>query len=222
VRTSLGASSSCTIAVTFAPTSDGTIDGALAIATGGAFSPQMVALSGKGKSGPAVPLSFSPTTLKFSSTGIGATSAAKTITVTNSSGSSVTINSLSASANYAVAGSGSSPCGGALAASAKCTLSVTFTPSDTGSNKGAVAIATSGAGSPQIVDVSGTGELPVACRRPASLSAIRRWARPARQDRYSDQRLGSDADDFQHRGERRFHGYVVRQEVLRRDGCRRS
>ena len=167
--TSLGASSSCTIAVTFAPTSDGTIDGALAIATGGAFSPQLVALSGKGKSGPAVPLSFSPTTLKFSSTGIGATSAAKTITVTNSSGSSVTINSLSASANFSVAGSGSSPCGGALAASAKCTLSVTFTPSDTGSNKGAVAIATSGAGSPQIVDVSGTGELPVVVS-PTSLS----------------------------------------------------
>jgi hypothetical protein len=159
---SLGAGANCTITVTFAPTSNGTIDGALAIATGGAFSPQLVALSGKGKSGPAVPLTFSPTTLKFSSTGIGATSAAKTITVTNSSGSSVTINALGGSANYAVAGSGSSPCGGALAASAKCTLSVTFTPSDTGANKGAVAIATSGAGSPQIVDVSGTGELPVA------------------------------------------------------------
>ncbi len=166
---SLGAGASCTITVTFAPTSNGTIDGALAIATGGAFSPQLVALSGKGKSGPTVPLTFNPTTLKFSSTGIGATSAAKTITVTNGSASSVTINALSGSANYAVTGSGSSPCGGALAASAKCTLSVTFTPSDTGSNKGAIAISTSGAGSPQIVDVSGTGELPVAVS-PASLA----------------------------------------------------
>lgn len=166
---SLGAGANCTMTVTFGPTSNGSIDGALAVSTGGAFSPQIVALSGKGKSGPTVPLTFSPTTLKFSSTGIGATSAAKTITVTNSSASSVTINSLSGSANYAVAGSGSSPCGGALAASAKCTLSVTFTPSNTGSNKGAIAIATSGAGNPQIVDVSGTGELPVAVS-PASLA----------------------------------------------------
>src|SRR5208283_6155822 len=92
-----------------------------------------------------------------------------TITVTNSSGSSVTISSIGASADYAAAGSGTSPCGGALAASAKCTLAVTFTPSDTGSNKGAIAIATSGAGSAQIVDVSGTGELPVAVS-PTSLS----------------------------------------------------
>ncbi len=158
---SLAAAAKCTITVTFAPTSAGSTNGALAIATSGALSPQIVALSGTGTGGPAVPLTFSPTTLSFSSTGIGVTSAAKTITVTNSSASSVTINTLGASANYAAAGSGASPCGGVLAASAKCTLSVTFTPSDTGSTKGAVAIATSGAGSPQIVDVSGTGALPV-------------------------------------------------------------
>jgi len=101
--------------------------------------------------------------------GVGATSAAKTITVTNSSASSVTINAISASASFAAAGSGASPCGGALAASAKCTLAVTFTPSDPGTIKGAVALATSGAGSPQIVDVSGKAVVPVTLS-PASLS----------------------------------------------------
>lgn len=94
---------------------------------------------------------------------------AKTITVTNSSGSSVTINSIGASTDYAAAGVGTSPCGGTLAASAKCTLSVTFTPSNIGATKGAVALATSGAGSPQIVDVTGTGALPVALA-PTSLA----------------------------------------------------
>ncbi|MGB8013643.1 MAG: choice-of-anchor D domain-containing protein [Terriglobales bacterium] len=166
---SLAAAAKCTITVTFAPTSNGTIDGGLAIATNGALSPQVVALSGTGTGGPTVPLTFSPATLSFSATGIGVTSAAKTITVTNSSASSVTLGTISASADYAAVGSGTSPCGGALAASAKCTISVTFTPSNTGSTKGAIAIATSGTGSPQIVDVTGTGALPVALS-PTSLT----------------------------------------------------
>jgi hypothetical protein len=167
--TSLAAAAKCTITVTFAPTFSGSINGALAITTNGALSPQIVALSGTGTAGPTVPLTFSPPTLSFSSTGVGVTSAAKTITVTNSSAGSVTINTLGASASYAAFGSGGSPCGGALAASAKCTLSVTFTPSNIGSTKGAVAIATSGAGSPQIIDVSGTGAIPVALS-PTSLA----------------------------------------------------
>jgi hypothetical protein len=166
---SLAAGSSCTISVTFAPTANGAINGALAITTNGAFSPQIVPLTGTGKSGPVVPLTFSPTTLSFSSTGIGATSAAKTITVTNSSASSVTINTISASANYTAVASGASPCGGVLAASAKCTLSVIFTPSGVGTVKGAVALATSGAGSPQVVDVSGKSVVAVTVA-PASLT----------------------------------------------------
>lgn len=166
---SLAAAAKCTITVTFTPTSNGTIDGALAIATNGALSPQIVALSGTGTGGPTLPLTFSPATLSFSSTGIGATSAAKTITVTNSSSGSVSITAIGASVDYAAAGSGTSPCGGALAAAAKCTLAVTFSPSNTKAIKGAVAIATSDAGSPQIIDVTGTGALPVTLA-PASLA----------------------------------------------------
>jgi len=158
---SLAASASCTITVTFAPASSGTVGGGLAIATGGAFSPQIVGLSGNATGGPTAPLTFSPTTLSFAKTGIGATSAPKTVTVTNSSASSVTISSISGSAAFSAIGSGSTPCGGPLAASAKCTMAVTFTPDYTGSTKGGVAITTSGAGSPQVIDVSGTGAIPV-------------------------------------------------------------
>ncbi len=66
-------------------------------------------------------------------------------------------------------GSGSSPCGGALAKSASCTLSVTFTPTDTGSVKGSLAVATDQPGSPQIAALSGTGAAPVTVA-PTSLS----------------------------------------------------
>lgn len=159
--TSLAAAASCTITLTFAPQYKGSIKGALAIATNGAFSPQIIALSGTATGGPTVPLSFSPTALTFPSTGIGATSAPATVTVTNKSTSSVTISTVTASAGYSAVASGPSPCGGALAKSAKCTFVVTFTPSDTGSIKGAIAVATSGAGSPQIVGATGTGAIPV-------------------------------------------------------------
>jgi hypothetical protein len=159
--TSLGAAASCTIIVTFAPQYKGSIKGALAIATNGAFSPQVVGLTGTATGGPAVALTLSPTSLTFTSTGIGATAPAKIVTVTNKSTGTITINTITASANYTAVGSGTTPCVGALAKSAKCTLSVTFTPSDTGSTKGSVAIATTGAGSPQIVGLSGTGAIPV-------------------------------------------------------------
>ncbi len=158
----LAASASCTIAVTFAPQYKGSIKGALNIATNGAFSPLIIGLSGAATGGPVVPLTVSPAALTFTATGIGATSAPKTITVTNKSASSATINSMSASADYSAFGSGTSPCGGVLAPAAKCTLSVTFTASTTGSIKGAVTVATSGAGSPQVVGLTGTGVFPVA------------------------------------------------------------
>jgi len=158
---SLAAASSCTIIITFTPQYKGSIKGALAITTSGAFSPQIIGITGTATGGPTLPLTISPTSLTFTSTGVGATAPAKTVTITNKSTGTITIGSITSTANYTAAGSGTTPCGGDLAKSAKCTLSVTFTPTDTGSIKGAVAIATSGAGSPQIVGLSGTGALPV-------------------------------------------------------------
>ena len=157
----LAATSSCTITVTFTPQYKGSIKGALTITTNGAFSPQIVAITGTATGGPTVALSFSPSSLTFISTGVGATTAPKIVTVTNKSTGTITINSITATGNYAAVGSGAIPCGGDLAKSAKCTLSVTFTPSNTGSIKGAVAVADSGAGSPQIVGLTGTGAVPV-------------------------------------------------------------
>ena len=164
---SLAGGASCTVTVTFAPQYKGTIKGALDITSSSVFSPLTVGLSGPSTGGPKVPLKLSPTSLTFSSTGMGATSAAKTITVTNKGTDTLTINSISASANFTAVGSGSSPCGGALAKSASCTMSVTFTPTDTGSVKGSVAIATSGPGSPQIAALSGTGGVPVTLSPPS-------------------------------------------------------
>ncbi len=158
---SLAGSSSCTITVTFTPQYKGAIKGALDINSDAAFSPLAVSLSGAATGGPTVPLSITPAALTFSATGVGATSVAKVVTVTNNSAGTITISGINASGNFGASGSGTTPCGGALAKSAKCTLSVTFTPSGTGAVKGALAIVSSGSGSPQIVGLSGTGAIPV-------------------------------------------------------------
>jgi hypothetical protein len=159
---SLAGAASCTITVTFGPQYKGSVKGALSVTTNGTFSPQIVGLSGTATGGPAVPLTISPATLTFADTGVGATSASKVISVTNKSTGSITINTITGSPDFAAVGSGTTPCGGTLAKSAKCALSVTFMPTGIGAIKGAVAIATSGgAVSPQIVGLSGTGEIPV-------------------------------------------------------------
>jgi centrosomal CEP192-like protein/WD40 repeat protein/ASPM-SPD-2-Hydin domain-containing protein len=152
----------CTIAVTFTPTTAVAIKGALTLSHTAAFSPQEVGLTGAGTGTVTAPLKFSPTALSFSGVVLGTTSAAKTATITNSSTSAVTINSISVSSVYAWAGSGSAPCKtGALAAGAKCTLAVTYAPTVAATDTGAVTVSYTGSTSPQMLGLTGKGLLPV-------------------------------------------------------------
>ncbi len=164
----LAAKANCTIAVTFSPQQSGAINGSLAI-SGSGFATQMVALTGSGSGGPTATLSFSPATASITSQVIGTTSAPKVVTITNKGTSAVTINSLTASPEFTAVGSGATPCGGTLAAAAKCTFSVTFTPSVTGSIKGSVTIANNSTVNPMLYPLSGTSVLPVTFA-PASLA----------------------------------------------------
>jgi len=156
----LAGKAKCTIAVTFSPTENGTIDGSLEV-SGSGFVTQMVALTGSGSSGPAATLSFSPATASITNQLIGTTSAPKVVTITNKGTSAVTIGSLTASDEFTASGSGATPCSGTLAANAKCTFSVTFTPSVKGSIKGSVTIANDSPINPMLYPLTGTGVLPV-------------------------------------------------------------
>ncbi len=164
----LGAKASCTVAVTFKPLQNGSINGTLA-ASGTSFATQLAMLAGSGTDGAASALTFSPGAISFADQEVGTPSASETVTVTNSSKASVNIVSLTPSPDFSAVGSGTTPCGGALAAKAKCTISVTFTPSAAGSIKGSVALANSSGVNPQIFNLSGTGVLPVTLN-PTSLT----------------------------------------------------
>jgi hypothetical protein len=170
---SLAAKAKCNVAVTFTPTANGSINGALSITDAARFSPQLVSLSGTGSGGATAPLTFSPASLNFSATAVGTTSNAQTLAVKNSSATSLTLSSIAASGDFSATGSGSKPCAAntILAAAATCTLSVKFSPAfgASGAISGAVVISDNAAINQQIVDAKGTAVLPLSFS-PASLT----------------------------------------------------
>ena len=148
----LASTHTCTFSVTFKPTVNGTISGAVWVNDSSAVTPQVLSVSGKG----AEAVSLSPNTLNFGTTPIGTTSASKSVTVTNNNQSSaVSLNPIVASGNYKIS---TTTCTSSLAAKSKCTFSVDFAPTAAGSINGVASVSYSTLGSPQVVNLSGTGQ----------------------------------------------------------------
>ncbi len=161
---SVNAGANCTITVTFTPTATGLQTGTLTITdNAGGVSPS-VGLSGTGLS---LTASISPASLSFGNQTVGATSAPRTVTLTNTSSGAISISGIVASNEFAVS---STTCGSTLSAEAGCTINVAFTPTATGPRTGTLTIADNAAGSPQSVQLTGTGSQPPAFFSPASLS----------------------------------------------------
>jgi hypothetical protein len=157
---SLASKAKCNIAVTFTPTANGSINGAVTITDSSGFSPQLVALSGTGTGGTTAPLTFTPSTLTFSAQPVGTTSSAQTLTVKNGSATSLTLSTIAATGDFSAAGSGATPCAASLKlnAGSSCTLSVTFSPAlgASGTVNGAVVITDTATIAQQVLDAKGT------------------------------------------------------------------
>jgi hypothetical protein len=99
-----------------------------------------------------------PVSLAFGTVKVGTTTAAKTTTITNNLKTALTISSIALTGSfpgdYAIS---ANTCGGSLAAAAKCTVSVTFTPTAKGNRGATLAITDSATTSPQKVTLAGTG-----------------------------------------------------------------
>jgi hypothetical protein len=104
-----------------------------------------------GDSGPNATLS--PTSLAFGSQDTDTTGAAQTITLSNYGTMTLSITGITASTNFG----GTSTCNSTLSSRASCTVSVTFTPGNTGSFTGTLSVTDSAVDSPQIVSLSGSG-----------------------------------------------------------------
>jgi hypothetical protein len=153
----LAAGSSCTISVTFSPSTTGARSASVQVNDNAPDSPQSVALSGTGT---APGVSLSPSSLSFGSQVVGKASAAQSVTLTDSGTAPLSIGSVAVSGTNAgdFAQTNTCPTGAStLAAGASCTISVTFTPGATGARSASLQISDNASSSPQTVPLSGTG-----------------------------------------------------------------
>ncbi len=146
---SVAAGKKCMISVTFSPAVTGAASGAVTITDNASNSPQTVALSGTG----VVAVTLSPATVTFTSRTVGTTSNPITVTLTNNQATVLTINSIATSGDFAE----TNTCGATVASKAKCTISVTFTPTVVGTRTGTLTVTDSGSNSPQTSSLTGTG-----------------------------------------------------------------
>jgi Beta-propeller repeat len=143
----------CAIQVTFTPTVLGTRTGTLTITDSSAGSPRTVQLTGQGAQASAT---LSPASLAFPSQQPGTTSATQTVTLTNSGAIALEVSSVQTTGPF----SEFNTCGSSVLANGTCAISVTFSPSTTGTAGGTLTLADSAADSPQTVSLTGTGGTP--------------------------------------------------------------
>jgi hypothetical protein len=155
----------CVVNVTFTPTAPGASVGALTLIDNAPGSPQVVLLTGTGVAAPAV--SLSTTSLTFPNQVVGTSSGPLTVLLYNTGGSSLTLSNVAPSANFTE----TNTCGASVASGGTCSISVTFTPTATGTQYGSVTLTDNAANSPQTILLAGTGVLgPVVTLLPATLT----------------------------------------------------
>src|SRR4029077_9634488 len=102
-------------------------------------------------------LALSPPSLSFAPQLTGTSSGAQAETVTNTGTSTVVISSIALSGTNAADFSQTSTCGSSLAATANCTFTVAFTPSQSGPRSASITITDSTVGSQHSVLLNGVG-----------------------------------------------------------------
>lgn len=155
----LAGKAKCTLSATFAPVANGSFKSGLTITAGS--STQVVKTQGTGQAGSAQTLTFSPANIGFGNQVINTTSTNTTLTLTNKGTSTLTLTSISATGGFSATAGGATPCGATLAVNASCTVLVNFTPTNNTTYNGAVNVVNNTSQSPMILNLTGTGVLPL-------------------------------------------------------------
>jgi hypothetical protein len=143
---------SCTINVKFHPKTKGVLHGSVNVTDNAAGSPQKVPLTGT-----ATFVNLVPTKLNFGTQPVGTRTPPKRITLTNKGDGPVKINSIAITGADAGDFAETNNCGKQVASGANCFIKVTFKPLKKGKRTANVSISDDGGGSPQKVELLGTG-----------------------------------------------------------------
>ena len=146
----------CSVGITFTPSGAGTRTALLNFPDNAANSPQTVNLSGTGNS-PNVLLSVS--SLSFTNEPVGTKGGASTVTLTNNGAANLTVSTVTIiGANPGDFSKSADTCSGTtVAPNGTCSVSVTFTPTASGSRTATLNFPDNASNSPQMVTLSGTG-----------------------------------------------------------------
>ncbi|MCA9520299.1 MAG: choice-of-anchor D domain-containing protein [Myxococcales bacterium] len=153
---------SCTVSVTFSPTSTGAKSATLTISSNDPDTPQVqIALSGTGITTPAI--SATPSSVDFGTVAIGATSESKTITIKNEGGGPLTVTKLTSdSAQIQIVSGDSNDCGTLpkiLAPNESCSVTVRYKPTQEGTLSANLTISSDDPNNAELkVTLGGTGQ----------------------------------------------------------------
>jgi archaellum component FlaF (FlaF/FlaG flagellin family) len=151
--TQLNVGASCSINVTFTPSTGGTRAATLNVSDSDPSSPQQISLTGTGTSGS---VSLSPVSLTFGTRNIGSPSNPKNITLTNQGTTTVSILNITASGDF----TSTTTCGNTLDSGSSCTITVVFKPWAEGVRPGFITVSDTDPSNLQTATLSGTGTLP--------------------------------------------------------------
>jgi len=158
--TSLAAAASCSITVTFKPAATGMLTGAVSIADNASGAPQAITLTGTGVEPVA---SFSATTITFPATAVGVSATAQSVTLKNTGNVALAISKIALGGTNATSFSiVTNVCGASLSVGSSCAVTIGFKPTAAGTLTGTVTFTDNAINSPQVIQLKGTGDAPIA------------------------------------------------------------
>jgi phospholipase C len=140
---------SCFVTVKVRPTESGMNPGTLTVTDSSTGGPEPVAITATGSA-----VSLSASNLVFPPQAVATTSAPQIITLTNAGNINMTFAGVTATSGFEQ----TTTCDEPILPRGTCTISVTFTPAQTGTITGTVVISDNDGTSPQSISVSGTGQ----------------------------------------------------------------
>jgi hypothetical protein len=163
-------SMACTINITFTPIAAGTPTATITINDNAQPGSQTISVTGTGTVTASPQVSLAPASLSFGNQAVGATSPGQSVTLTNIGNGALSISAIAVAGTNAGDFAEVNTCGAALAPQASCTITVTFTPTNSGNSLAQVQIADNATGSPQSISISGTGLNSAASLNPTALN----------------------------------------------------
>jgi hypothetical protein len=156
----VAAGGSCSINVVFAPQTSGSLSEAIAIIDSAGTQSLIVQGEGAGSSG-----SIAPSFVIFGAQEVGATSQAQTLTATNTGSTAITLNPITVTGNFIE----SDQCPTTLPGGGSCLISVSFSPTATGSLYGTLNFSDASGAVSTVAALSGEGTLPGIATSPSTI-----------------------------------------------------